>query len=245
MQGGYLGFHIEKSEKGFSIEQAKFYAIEILLAIHCLHDNNILYGDLKSGNILLDRNGHIKICDFGSSIILKKKEELVNTRGGTYGYSAPEVLDGLDYGMYADWYSFGCVLYEMLFKSVPYVNNDGKLIIQNYDEYASKEDYQVAIDLLKKLLNENIEKRLREYKDIINHKFFEGIKFEDYAQKKIHPPLKLSFKDDLDLTYFGIVENKLEEGLKEVKEEENFVDMKGKKDISKQFPNFAYSSNSI
>ena len=240
-----MGFHIDQSEKGFSIEQAKFYAIEILLAIRCLHDNNILYGDLKPANILLDRNGHIKICDFNSSIILKKKEELINTRGGTFGYSAPEVLDGLYYGMYADWYSFGCILYTMLFKSVPYINNDGKLIIQNDYEYASKEDYQVAIDLLEKLLNENIEKRLIEYKDIINHKFFKGIKFEDYAQKKINPPLKLSFKDDLDLTYFGIVENKLEEGLKEEKEEKNFDGMKEKKDLSKQFPKFAYSSDSI
>ena len=147
--------------------------------------------------------------------------------------------------MYADWYSFGCILYTMLFKSVPYINNDGKLIIQNDYEYASKEDYQVAIDLLEKLLNENIEKRLIEYKDIINHKFFKGIKFEDYAQKKINPPLKLSFKDDLDLTYFGIVENKLEEGLKEEKEEKNFDGMKEKKDLSKQFPKFAYSSDSI
>lgn len=69
MQGGYLGFHIEKSEKGFSIEQAKFYTIEILLEIHCFYDNKILYLDLKSGNILLDRNGHIKIFDFNDSII--------------------------------------------------------------------------------------------------------------------------------------------------------------------------------
>ena len=235
-----MGFHIEKSEKGFSIEQAKFYTIEILLEIHCFYDNKILYLDLKSGNILLDRNGHIKIFDFNDSIILKKKE-LIKTPGWTYVYSAPEFLDEKYYGMYADWYSFGCVLYKMFFKSIPYINNDGKLIILNEYEYASEEDYQVAIDLLEQLFNENIEKRLREYKDIINHKYFEGTKFKDYAQKKINPHLKISFKDDLDLAYFGIVEKRLEEG----KEEENYDGMNDIKDIVKQFPNFVYSSNSI
>jgi len=49
----------------FEEERAKFYAAEILLALQWLHDNDIIYRDLKPQNILLDCEGHIKLVDFG------------------------------------------------------------------------------------------------------------------------------------------------------------------------------------
>ena len=66
LQGGELLFHL-KNEK-FSENKAKFYTIEIILALEYLHSKNIIYRDLKPENILLDSEGHIKIVDFGYSI---------------------------------------------------------------------------------------------------------------------------------------------------------------------------------
>ena len=68
LPGGELFYHLRKEQR-FSEEKAKFYAAEILLALKCLHENNIIYRDLKPENVLLDAQGHIKLTDFGLSKI--------------------------------------------------------------------------------------------------------------------------------------------------------------------------------
>ncbi|KCZ74230.1 AGC/PKA protein kinase, partial [Anncaliia algerae PRA109] len=75
-EGGELLSLIHKTN-GFSLQQIKFYGAEILLALGSLHDKNIIYRDLKSENVLLTRDGHIKLVDFGLSI---KTTSLVNDR---------------------------------------------------------------------------------------------------------------------------------------------------------------------
>ena len=49
----------------FSNETANFYATEIVSVLEYLHSLSVIYRDLKPENLLLDRQGHIKICDFG------------------------------------------------------------------------------------------------------------------------------------------------------------------------------------
>lgn len=68
LAGGELFDHIRKDQH-FSEERSKFIAAEIILALECLHDNNIIYRDLKPENVLMDDEGHIKLTDFGLSKI--------------------------------------------------------------------------------------------------------------------------------------------------------------------------------
>jgi len=64
LSGGELFQHI--CEFGpFPEERAKFYAAEIFLAIQHLHQNGIIYRDLKLENIIMDKEGHVKLTDFG------------------------------------------------------------------------------------------------------------------------------------------------------------------------------------
>ncbi len=63
-RGGELFTHLKMSRR-FSEERARFYAAEILLALEYLHENNIIYRDLKPENLLLDEEGHICLTDFG------------------------------------------------------------------------------------------------------------------------------------------------------------------------------------
>jgi len=104
LNGGELFYHLRREQR-FSEERAKFYAAEILLALECLHKNNIIYRDLKPENVLLDSKGHIKLTDFGLSKIKEKNDELTFTFCGTPEYLAPEIIIGEGYGKEIDFWA--------------------------------------------------------------------------------------------------------------------------------------------
>ena len=65
--GGEL-FNVLAKEKRFEENTAKFYAVEVILALEYLHNElKIVYRDLKPENILIDIDGHIRLSDFGLS----------------------------------------------------------------------------------------------------------------------------------------------------------------------------------
>lgn len=66
LNGGELFTYLRKEQR-FKEDRAKLYVAEIIDAIGCLHQNGIIYRDLKPENVLLDANGHIRITDFGLS----------------------------------------------------------------------------------------------------------------------------------------------------------------------------------
>lgn len=119
MQGGEMFFHLHK-EKKFSDEKTRFYVIEMVLAIEFLHKNKMLYRDLKPENIMVDASGHIKLTDFGLSKMIKKQKEKAFTICGTPQYLAPEILSDEGYDNSVDWWSLGCVMYEMLVGKAPF-----------------------------------------------------------------------------------------------------------------------------
>ena len=125
MQGGELFFHLRK-EKYFSEELVKFYAMELVLAISHIHEKKAIYRDLKPENILMDKYGHIKLTDFGLARILKDNEKAF-TICGTYKYIAPEILLNRGYKKEVDWWSLGCVLFQMLEGKAPFGNPKGQM----------------------------------------------------------------------------------------------------------------------
>lgn len=113
VNGGELFFHLSR-ERMFSEDRTRFYGAEIISALAYLHSQGIIYRDLKLENLLLDKDGHIKITDFGLC-----KEDITYGRTtktfcGTPEYLAPEVIEDNDYGRAVDWWGIGVVMYEMV-----------------------------------------------------------------------------------------------------------------------------------
>ena len=208
MQGGDIFFHLHEKGK-FKRERAKFYIIEILLAIEFLHKNNMIYRDLKPENILMDVEGHIKITDFGLSKMLDDMNDKAFTLCGTPQYIAPEVIYKKGYDKGIDWWSMGCLLYEFLTGNLPfYIPKGGKLspntfkIPVRFPKDMNKDD----IDLIKKLLAINPQNRLgngtKDAEEIKAHPYFQDVDWDKYLKKEIKPPYIPKVKNELDLKYF-------------------------------------------
>ena len=119
----------------FGNEKTKFYILELVLALEFLHKNNMVYRDLKPENILLDSKGHVKLTDFGLSKILEDEDDKAFTLCGTPQYLAPEVLLRQGYDKMVDWWSLGCVMYEMLVGRLPFAIKRGmKLSMKIYEK---------------------------------------------------------------------------------------------------------------
>lgn len=228
MQGGDLFYHLRNHGKFTEIE-ARFYICEIILALNHIHKNKCIYRDLKLENILLDKNGHIRLTDFGlSKIILEKKENRAYTICGTPEYLAPEILLEKGYGKEVDYWSLGIILYEMLCGASPFnieikdirrkVKEDEKLaeigekdlLIKNkvyykpifYPIFISPE----ATSLIKMLLEIEPSKRLgygpNGFDNVINHEFFKNVNWDDIYNMKIEVQYIPRFADSIDLNNF-------------------------------------------
>jgi len=93
---GELFYQLSK-ERRFSVDKARFYVAEIVLALEHLHEQSIVHGNLKPENILLSAEGHICITEY-SSMFEDRLPGTPVTFDGIPEYTAPEVLKGQDYG---------------------------------------------------------------------------------------------------------------------------------------------------
>ncbi|KAG7467759.1 G protein-coupled receptor kinase 5-like [Solea senegalensis] len=201
MSGGDLRFHIYNiGEPGLERNRVCFYAAEVCCGILHLHQKSIVYRDLKPENILLDDNGHIRISDLGLAVRLSEGR-LVRGRVGTLGYMAPEVISHDHYGMSADWWGLGCLIYEMTAGQPPLrargehpnTSEMERRIKKQQEEYNNKFSHDVK-DLCSLLLTKDPKQRLgchgSKGKDVQFHPFFKKINFRMLEAGLVNPPFK-------------------------------------------------------
>ena len=208
IRGGELFKHLTNC-KFFPEEKAKFYSAIIGLALEYLHTHGIVYRDIKPDNILIDEDGYLKLADFGMSKMLKDQERAFSLCG-TPEYFAPEIITREGHNKAADWWSYGILLYEMLYGVSPfYSKNTEKMfdLITKSDLKFPKniEISEEAKDLIKKLLIKKQDLRLGSeggFQTIKNHPFFKGFDFKALEEKKMKAPFIPTLRGSMDVTNF-------------------------------------------
>lgn len=150
----------------FKNEVTRFYSAEIIMALEYLRKKDIIHRDIKLANILLDEKFHIKLCDFGMSVVIdkedryKKHHRLISL--GTPGHHAPETLNFCAATFGTDLWGLGCVIYEChtgLLAFPPGPKCDAEIRKGRYRRFPEGSDPSV-MDLVHKLLTVNPTKRL-------------------------------------------------------------------------------------
>lgn len=111
----------------FSPSHIKAYVLMTLLGLEYLHDNWILHRDLKPNNLLVSKQGVLKIADFGLAKTFGSPNRIYTHQVVTRWYRSPELLFGArKYGVGVDMWAVGCIVAELLLR-VPFLPGESDL----------------------------------------------------------------------------------------------------------------------
>ena len=192
-----------------SYETSKFYLAEMLNILLLFQQKNIAHLDLKPSNFLLDERLHLKLIDFATSKIIGKEYDIkskkfininkkIDNLIGTAEYVSPEIINkNVQNYKSCDIWSFGIIMYELFHGYTPFKGKNDLETIENIKKGKYKINEKLpndVKDLIIKLLNYNQIERLglNDIKDIMNHKFFNGINFENLYNEIVPENFKKS-----------------------------------------------------
>ena len=205
-KGGKLNTEI-RNYAPFDEKYSAYIMYQIFSSINYCHNMNIIHRDLKPENILIvNRNKknnypNIKIGDFGMSKMVEK-DSLQNKIVGTIYYVAPEVILK-KYNEKCDIWSCGVIMYVLLSKKPPFGGYTEEEIISNilkgvYDIEKPPFDKisKNALDLIQKLLNKDINKRISA-QEALNHPWFKENKSKELYNEILNDKVLQKLLDNL------------------------------------------------
>ncbi len=153
---------------------------EILKGLAYAHSRGIIHRDIKPGNIMIDREGAVKITDFG----LARAEDLpaITVQGGTVGtpaYMSPEQAKGQELDQQTDIFSLGATMYELVSGASPFAGKNFAESIQKILDLSPQPLMQIRpeilnwfSDLVSEMLNKSPKDRPESAKKILGNSGF-------------------------------------------------------------------------
>ena len=118
VEGITLKKYIEKKSR-LSVKEAISIAIQVSMGIEAAHNNHIIHRDIKPQNIIISKEGKVKVTDFGIAKAATSNTITSNVMGSVH-YTSPEQARGGYSDEKSDIYSLGITMYEMLTGRVPF-----------------------------------------------------------------------------------------------------------------------------
>ena len=174
-------------------EQTNFFIASMMVAVNYLHERKIIYRDIKPENIIVEKNGYIKLIDFGTA---KEIEDRTKTIIGTPHYMAPEIIMGGGYSFQVDYWSISICMYEFMCGGVPFGEKEEDpmviyfAIINNHLSFPHK---YISLSkefksIMKKMLDKNPTYRLTNFYSIKSHAWFKDFKWDELINLNLKAP---------------------------------------------------------
>lgn len=173
----------------------------------------LLFPSLKPENVVIDSQGYLRLTDFGFA-----KRDIVDNKGafsicGTPEYYPPEMLLKLGHGKSADWWSVGCLAYELMSGWPPFYSKERSDMFNKIKHEEPKYSKSMSANcrkFLEALFDKDPETRLGTsgFSAIKNHAWFSNFDWTDLMRKDMVCPFSPNLKEETDIQYFDKV-NKL------------------------------------
>ena len=199
VMGGELFNRLARVGGAISEDDAKFYTACVTLGLQYMQKKHYVYRDLKPENLLVARDGYVKIADFGFAKRLAPGKKTY-TLCGTPEYMAPELFKQSGHDRGVDWWALGILAYEMVLGSPPFYSPDGDGGAQMRRVLAGKFSFPKGQhraspafeDFVKKCLHPTSSKRLGCLRDGANdvkkHVWLTGVDWQAVAAGTQHAP---------------------------------------------------------
>jgi len=196
MPGGDLDKYLNSlPNKALDYRTTQLYAMQVFLALRYLHENGVIYRDLKPENILMSREGHCILADFGLSKDFGGEVDSMVAASfvGSPFYVAPDVLKQRPYTEAIDYWSFGVLLFRMLYGRPPF---SGRTMKEVFDAIVTKEVHfptsyivpgdEQARDLILRLLTKDPLHRINA-EGVANHPYWTGLDPQKVMAREVLP----------------------------------------------------------
>jgi len=183
----------------FSEKAVRFFASQVVIALEKVHRLGFIYRDVKTENLVFSDDGYLVLIDFGYAKQCATPELLEGLSGpqltarvkkispalsfvGTSQYVAPEVIDGTKQTSAVDWWSFGILLFQLLFGETPFRDIDMESTFEKIKKSElrfpnSRPLSRECKSLVRSLLARKASERLgaNGAKEVMAHPFFRGV----------------------------------------------------------------------
>ncbi|XP_050295030.1 cGMP-dependent protein kinase 1-like [Anthonomus grandis grandis] len=213
--GGDLFSLLHKQKtKRFEDKDAKFLSACVLEALEHLHSKGVVYRDLKPENLLVDKNGYLKLTDFGFAKKIPARGKTF-TFAGTPEYVAPEIVLNRGHDRAVDYWAFGAFIFELLTGRTPFRTGDSSHMKTynkilngidnvNFPNYVNPKAANLVMKLCKPIPADRLGMQKGGTKDIKAHKWYQGFDWQKFQQCGMPSPFKPKLKDVTDTSNFDL-----------------------------------------